>query len=100
MSPDLLEGAIIAVGAFLAGQWLPRPHRHGVKASKPPELICGCSHHHSFHDPKTGECHGTLRRNLYGSSGVNLGPRDHPCTCKQYSGPVPLPEYVAQELGG
>ena len=91
MSPELLEGAVIAVGAFLAGQWLPRPHRRGVKASKPPELMCGCKHHHSYHDPKTGECHGRVY--------VGMGQHED-CTCKQYSGPVPLPEYVAQELGG
>jgi hypothetical protein len=100
VSPDLLEGALIAVGAFLAGQWLPRPHRRGVKASGSPELICGCTHHHSFHDPKTGECHGTTRKVKYGTTGAHLGLHDFPCTCRTYTGPVPLPEYVAQELGG
>lgn len=90
MSPDLLEGALIAVGAFLAGQWLPRPHRRR-RAAKPPQPICGCQHHHSYHDPKTSECHGRVY--------VGMSTYED-CTCKQYSGPVPLPEYVAQELGG
>jgi hypothetical protein len=85
MIPGLLEGAVIAVGAFLAGQWLPRPRlRRG--ALKPPRPVCGCGHHRSFHDPATGECRAPVPGKVM------------PCTCKQYSGPVPLPEYYAPEI--
>jgi hypothetical protein len=89
MSPDLLEGALIAAGAFLAGQWLPRPHRKHVRAPKPVQAMCGCKHHHSYHDPKMGECHGRVY--------VGMGAYED-CTCKQYSGPVPLPEVYAPEI--
>ena len=95
MSPDLLEGAVIAVGAFVAGQWLPRPRRRGVKAPKPVQPICGCEHHHSYHDPKTGECHN--RRSLGYWAGAS---HFEDCTCAQYSGPQPMPEFYAPELGG
>lgn len=98
IAPEILTGGIVAVGAFLAGQWLPHPGRRKVKAPKPVQPICGCTHHHSFHDPKTGECHGTFRRRLYGSSGADLGLRDNPCTCRQYTGPQPLPEVYAPEI--
>jgi hypothetical protein len=85
MIPGLLEGAVIAVGAFLAGQWLPRPRlRRG--APKPPKPVCGCTHHHSFHAPATGECHAPVHGKVM------------PCACKQYSGPQPLPEYYAPEI--
>lgn len=92
MSPDLLEGALVAIGAFLAGQWLPRPHRphrRHVRASKPVQAMCGCKHHHSYHDPKTGECHGRVY--------VGMSTYED-CTCKQYSGPVPMPEFYAPEI--
>lgn len=100
MSPDLLEGALIAVGAFIAGQWLPRPHRRGIRSPKPVEPICGCEHHYSFHDPKTGECHGTDRRAKYNDRGTYVGVHEIPCTCRHYTGPEPLPEFYAPELGG
>lgn len=96
MSPDLLEGAVIAVGAFLAGQWLPRPHRRGVKAPKPVQPICGCEHNISYHDPKTGECHGMMKV----PSSMSRDSYHKPCTCRQYTGPQPLPEFYAPELGG
>ena len=90
MSPDLLEGALIAVGAFLAGQWLPRPYRRRrVKPPKPVQPICGCKHNVSYHDPKTSECHGRV----YCGEG-----RYEDCTCKQYSGPQPIPEFYAPEI--
>jgi hypothetical protein len=100
MIPGLLEGAVIAVGAFLAGQWLPRP-RLRRDAPKPPQPVCGCTHHHSFHDPATGQCHGMVEvATHWGAYGDERKWRQDPCTCKVYSGPVPLPEYYAPEIGG
>jgi hypothetical protein len=102
MIPGLLEGAVIAVAAFLAGQWLPRPRlRRGLpKQPKQPEPFCGCSHHHSFHDPATGECHATVDGDPIGRDRFG-----HPdaweqvrCPCRQYSGPVPLPGFYAPEI--
>jgi hypothetical protein len=84
MIPGLLEGAVIAVAAFLAGQRLPRPRlrRGAPKLSRP---VCGCKHELAYHDPESGRCHNWDRR-----TGA--------CTCKQYSGPQSLPEYYAPDI--
>jgi hypothetical protein len=85
----LTGGGLILLGAIF-GRYLPG-HRKGPGPAGP---TCGCSHHHSFHDPKTGECHA--RKDL----GYWNGEQHYTsCTCRQYSGPQPLPEYYAPEIG-
>jgi hypothetical protein len=101
MEPDMIAGALIALGAFLAGQWLPRPHRRRgqPKPPKPVAPVCGCSHHYSYHDPKTGECHGTVAVPVKWSQyGDERAWRNEPCGCRVYTGPQPLPEFYAQEI--
>ena len=100
IGPEMLTGAGIAIGAFMAGQWLPRPHRRrGAKAARTPQPVCGCGHHHGYHDPKTAECHGTQRVELLCASYDMPQPyADEPCTCRQYSGPTVLPEYFLPEI--
>ena len=100
MSPDLLEGALIAIGAFLAGQWLPRPHRRRYKPPKPVRPVCGCRHHYSFHDPRTGECHGKMdgKPIKYDEWKDPTAYEQINCTCRQYTGPTPLPEVYAPEI--
>ncbi len=88
-----LAGGGTALGGVLLGRFLP-----ARRGPRPVEARCGCGHHHSFHDPATGQCHGTDRRILYSSGGADLGYRDVPCTCRQYTGPQPLPEYFAPEI--
>jgi hypothetical protein len=93
----MIEGAVIAAVCVVVGMVTSRllPERRsrrrlpGTKSSPP---ACGCGHHYSFHDPSTGECHGQNQINVYGK------PELHACGCRQYSGPVPLPEYYAPEL--
>ena len=93
-------GVAVIIGVLL-GRFLPN-RRKGPKPAEPVEPYCGCDHHHSFHDPKTGECHGRVRgeptkfddyasRNPVAWAQVQ-------CSCKQYSGPVPMPEFYAPEL--
>lgn len=95
MIPGLLEGAVIAVAAFLAGQWLPRPRlRRGVP--KPSRPVCGCKHELAYHDPKSGQCHSLM----YVPGTASHLSRHEPCACRQYSGPQPLPEFYAPEIGG
>lgn len=91
----MIEGAVIAavcvIAGMVAGRLLPtRRARQSVTKMAAP--ACGCGHHFSFHDPSTGECHGENEINVYGR------PEMHACGCRQYSGPVPLPEYYAPEL--
>lgn len=65
------------------------------------EPVCGCGHHHAFHDPADGICHGRDH--------VQVGVDDRlqkvyevvACTCRQYSGPIPTIDYrVIQQLQG
>jgi hypothetical protein len=89
----IVEGAAAVIIGLLLGRLLPGSRR-SAKPPGPPEPLCGCEHHHSFHDPETGQCHslmrvpGTMSRDSYHT----------PCTCRQYSGPLPLPEYYAPEI--
>ena len=90
-------GVAVIIGVLL-GRFLPN-RRKGPKAPKPVRPLCGCAHHHSFHDPQTGQCHGTIQvERPRVSYNVPLQFDDAPCTCRQYSGPLPMPEYYAPEL--
>jgi hypothetical protein len=99
MADVMLLGAVIFVVGALCGRFWPA-RRRTPKPVPPPRPFCGCGHHHGFHDPKTGECHGLMNGNplQYDSWDAPTAYEQIPCTCRQYSGPVPLPEYVAQEL--
>lgn len=95
----MLEGALILLAGIVAGRWLPS--RRKDAAGKPPRPLCGCTHHHSFHDPATGECHASVNvPTSYDSYGIARAMEQAPCACRQYSGPVPLPEVYAPEIGG
>lgn len=63
--------------------------------------ICGCKHHHAFHNPSTGHCKEKSRfrtgtdRNGYGIYTLI------DCPCQQYSGPMPQIDYrIIGELQG
>jgi len=93
-------GVAVIVGVLL-GRFLPN-RRKTPKPAKPPRPMCGCGHHHSYHDPATGECHGQVRGkaiefNDY-TSRDPVAWEQVQCSCKVYSGPVPLPEYFAPEV--
>lgn len=107
---EFLAGGGLVIAGMPLGRFLPA-RRRSPKPPKPVKPICGCSHHHSYHDPKTGECHSTtggseaVIRDTYGEPVLDrfgdvqtTSSERVPCTCRQYSGPVPLPEYVAPEI--
>jgi hypothetical protein len=87
---SLLVGAGILLGGWLLGRYAPTRR----KAAPRPEPLCGCGHHHAYHDPKTGVCHATVRHK--GTDTVSA--YDRQCTCRQYSGPVAIDSYYAPEL--
>jgi hypothetical protein len=89
---SLIEGAALIVAGMGIGRFWPA-RRKGPKPPEPVRPVCGCDHHHSYHDPQTGQCHG--RRNL-GYWGGQQNYED--CSCRQYSGALPLPEYYAPEI--
>lgn len=87
MGIEMLAGAgIFALGAVF-GRFVPG-RRKGPKPAKP---VCGCEHAASYHDPQTRECH----KDVYQSNGRYVR-----CRCRQYTGPEPMPEYYAPEIGG
>jgi hypothetical protein len=55
--------------------------RQAAMAAPPePQPVCGCTHHLSFHNPRTGDC------------------AVDDCRCQQYVGPEPLGHVFAQPL--
>lgn len=100
----MLEGALIAVVCFLLGvgvRSLPA-RRKGPKPSSPPKPVCGCSHHHAYHDPESGKCNATVH-----GQALEFDDYDRPikwelvtCPCRRYSGPEPMPMYYAPEIAG
>lgn len=84
----LLEGALILLTGMGIGRFWPA-RRRGPKPKPPARALCGCKHEASYHDPKTSHCHASV----YRAGGYYVT-----CTCRQYTGPVPLPEYYAPEI--
>jgi hypothetical protein len=94
----IIEGAIIALAGVLIGRFLPN-RRKGPKPPKPVKPICGCEHHHAHHDPATGTCNASVDvPTRYDSYGIARAWKQSPCACRQYSGPVPMPEVYAPEI--
>lgn len=93
----LADGGLTALG-FALGR-LPSRRR----GPKPVNPVCGCTHHHSFHDLKTGQCHSLMDGQATEFSRYRyrnpVAWKQVPCTCRQYSGPVPVDAgYFAPEL--
>ena len=65
---------------------------------KPVEAVCGCTHHYSFHDPKTGACMASVAVDKYSEKGKQVGVEHLPCACVRYTGPEPLPTLFAPEI--
>jgi hypothetical protein len=93
--PDLslLLGAAVFAAGMLAGRFWPA-RRKGLRPQKPPQPICGCDHHLSYHDPQTGACHAQVYIGHW-----DWQDQHRACTCRQYAGPERLPEYFAPEIG-
>ena len=67
-------------------------------ASKPPEPVCGCTHHLAKHD-KQGKCHEMVEVPTAWDAEkkpVSYEPRQ--CNCQQYVGPQPLATVYAEEI--
>lgn len=88
----MLEGALIALAGVLVGRFLPG-RRRAPKPPKPVEPRCGCGHHRSYHRDG-GKCSYNVDR--YSTA---RGTYRDTCSCGQYVGPEPLPEFFAPEIG-
>lgn len=96
-----MESEIVGAVLFIAGMVFGRTARLRARKTYKPKVtqpICGCGHHFSLHDPKTKACHGSFDS---WNDPINkaAGASTRGCGCRQYSGPTPLPEYYAPEIG-
>jgi hypothetical protein len=67
-------------------------------ANRPPEPVCGCTHHLAKHD-RAGKCHETVEAPIaWDADRKPLRYESRPCNCQQYIGPEPLGMVFAQEI--
>ncbi|MFC1417665.1 hypothetical protein [Streptacidiphilus cavernicola] len=67
-------------------------------ANRPPEPVCGCTHHLAKHD-RAGKCHEVVEApTAWDSERKPTEYAARPCTCQQYVGPEPLGTVFAQEI--
>ncbi|MDH6135827.1 hypothetical protein P3T37_005244 [Kitasatospora sp. MAA4] len=67
-------------------------------ANRPPEPICGCTHHLAKHD-RQGKCHELVQApTAWDADRKPLQYEPRPCNCQQYIGPEPLGTVFAAEL--
>ncbi|MFE2508095.1 hypothetical protein ACFXC9_06430 [Streptomyces naganishii] len=67
-------------------------------AHRPPEPVCGCTHHLSKHD-KSGRCHERVEvPTAWDENKKPLRFEPGQCNCQQYVGPQPLSQVYADEL--
>lgn len=75
-----------------------RERRELEAAGRPPEPICGCTHHLAKHD-KQGTCHEIVEvPTAWDAERKPLRYEPGPCTCQQYVGPRPLSTVYADPL--
>lgn len=68
------------------------------ESHKPPEPVCGCSHHLAKHD-KQGKCHENVE--VATAWDENKKPKRYElaqCNCQQYVGPQPLSQIFADDI--
>jgi hypothetical protein len=102
--PDLslLEGAGILAAGMGLGRFWPARRKH-PKPKPPPRPVCGCGHnlaHHEVAAAGGSACHAQVRGAItkWNAYGEAIGWMMGRCSCKQYTGPTPLPEFFAPEI--
>ncbi len=110
----------IGIGAILGAGWIRDSARHALKtrherklelsqaaerkqlaldaANRPPEPVCGCTHHLAKHD-RQGRCHEVVEAPTAWDADrkpVQYEPRQ--CNCQQYVGPEPLGTVFAADI--
>lgn len=68
------------------------------ESHKPPEPVCGCTHHLAKHD-KLGKCHENVE--VATAWDENKKPKRYElaqCNCQQYVGPQPLSQIYADDI--
>lgn len=81
-------------------------HYNATRELADPQPICACDHNYAFHDPESNSCHGVTLVKQKGEPIMSPGGTyvvshkagttiERPCTCRRYTGPEPLPRYIA-----
>lgn len=95
----LFDGGLIAIVGILVGRFLPG-RRRTPRPAPAPKPVCGCGHGLHDHDPETRTCNARLKSYKYdGVVEDEVLDKYVPCTCKQYTGPEYVPNYIAREIG-
>ncbi|MCX4745556.1 hypothetical protein OG455_08470 [Kitasatospora sp. NBC_01287] len=67
-------------------------------ANRPPEPVCGCTHHLAKHD-RQGRCHEEVQApTAWDAERRPVRYESRPCNCQQYIGPEPLGTVFAAEI--
>ncbi|SCE39490.1 hypothetical protein GA0115240_15683 [Streptomyces sp. DvalAA-14] len=67
-------------------------------AGRPPEPVCGCTHHLAKHD-KQGKCHEVVEvPTAWDADRKPVSFEPGTCNCQQYVGPQPLARVYAEEI--
>ncbi|MFI0938401.1 hypothetical protein [Streptomyces sp. NPDC021020] len=70
-----------------------------ASANRPPEPICGCTHHLAMHGRDDGKCHAEVETpSLWDADRQPLQFESQQCNCQQYVGPEPLGTVYAPEI--
>jgi hypothetical protein len=93
----MLIGVLIFVLGMILGYTMGHMGKPRLpKPIEPPKPICGCGHHHAYHDPKTGHCNN-YQPGVVQASDMKSKVQ---CKCRHYSGAVPLDPYIAPDIAG
>ena len=76
-----------------------RKEREALEAAgRPPEAVCGCTHHLAKHD-RAGKCHEVVEvPTAWDADKKATSYERGTCTCQQYVGPQPLSRIYAEEI--
>lgn len=92
----LAGGGLVIIGSgigFIFGRVSRR--------NKVPKPICGCGHVLAYHNPSTGRCNEMERvEGVWDRERRRHVDKLVPCSCRQYTGPTPLPTVYAPEITG
>ncbi|CAG7653163.1 conserved hypothetical protein [Actinacidiphila bryophytorum] len=68
-------------------------------ANRPPEPVCGCTHHLAMHGKDDGKCHAVVEApSLWDADRKPVQYEPQQCNCQQYVGPEPLGTVFAPEI--
>lgn len=95
---SMIVAGLIATISYGLGKLSGRRSR--ASGTERVKATCECRHALSFHDPKTGECHGRVNGDPVAYDAYNdpTAWESVRCSCRQYVGPIPPEQMLASFL--